>query len=615
MATLDPQLQQLLGPWGFHLDLLGTGSQAPPWPWDGEEPEPAVRPAARPAEAVAQGPVRQLQKKAERRGGGLARGFLNRTGGAAEGRGNSVAETKPQPAAGSSTARKKKPAAGHYWSTPPTRYQFPQERELSVEEWKGVEQFGELEKPTKAGVCRFYRLPGFVPTETVNQVLSHCKQTQAYKMDTDSVDQTPTFEYYPFKDGEWVDRQMQTLLQGTIEDRILPYLRERYNCRFCALADILVRRYIPGERRTHAVHFDGHAFITALLGLTPPEDYEGGIYLQPEAAVSSRTFLYLEPGDLVAHSFDLQHGVHVWKGERYSLIFWVKDSLRSVREHTTPWHDKLAEQDDPDGLYNIAQNYEYGMFGKPLDLPKALELYEKSARAGHHFAQNNLGLLHRKAHEASGGSSGSLQKSFEWLKVAAEGGFAMAQKNLAIAFANGHGVRRDDVRAASWMRKAAEQLEVEAAYMMGELYRQGRGLPADAGEAMKWYERSAEAGFPKAQYTLGMLYLDGTGTKKDMQMAELWMRFAAKQGNQEAKNNLATMHAQRGEVEQAAEIWAELAAAGEVNAQCNLGMCFMRGMGRPRDLHEARRWLAKAADQGHQMALQALMQLSTMADD
>lgn len=33
-------------------------------------------------------------------------------------------------------------------------------------------------------------------------------------------------------------------------------------------------RYIPGERRSHAVHFDGHAYVTAVLGISDPEKYQ-----------------------------------------------------------------------------------------------------------------------------------------------------------------------------------------------------------------------------------------------------------------------------------------------------------------------------------------------------
>mmetsp|Transcript_20229 Transcript_20229/g.47572 ORF Transcript_20229/g.47572 Transcript_20229/m.47572 type:complete len:143 (+) Transcript_20229:3-431(+) len=138
------------------------------------------------------------------------------------------------------------------------------------------------------------------------------------------------------------------------------------------------------------------------------------------------------------------------------------------------------------------------------------------------------------------------------------------------------------------------------------MYRQGRGVRTDFSEAAKWYQRSAEAGFPKAQYTLGMLFLDGTGLQQDLRQAEMWLKFAARQGHAEAKNNVATIHAQRGEVEEASQIWEELAQSGEPNAQCNLGMAFLRGAGREQNPEEANRWLSLAAAQGHQMAAQAL---------
>mmetsp|Transcript_86190 Transcript_86190/g.150358 ORF Transcript_86190/g.150358 Transcript_86190/m.150358 type:complete len:641 (+) Transcript_86190:21-1943(+) len=633
-VVVNLELLDLVAPWDFHFDLLGPGS--PPLPWvDGpdEEDEPTSTSEIPKPDAAgengninASSPVvdrkdRKKEQKLEKKGG-LARGFLTKAAPAkestvAEKSGNTKA-TAAQEATGSSSSKaeskatkKKKLAPGHYWTMPPQRYEFTTQSEIKVEQWRGVEQIGEVQKPTKAGVCRFFRLPALLPARDVDKILSACKQSKAYQTNPDSVDQTPTFEFYPFRDGEWVDMAMKPLLEGVVDHLVLPYIRERYDCRFCAVADILIRRYIPGERRTHAVHFDGHAFVTAVLGLCSPDDYEGGIYLQPEPDVSSRMFLRIDPGDLVVHSFDLQHGVHIWKGARYSLIIWVKDSLQAVRERTTPWYDKFVEAGDADALYNVAQNYEYGTFGRPLDINKAIQLYERSAAAGHHFAQNNLGLIYRRAHEKAGLSNG-LQRSVEWLRAAAEAGFAMGQKNLALAYANGQGVKKDDAQAVVWMRRAAEQLEVEAAYMMGEMYRQGRGVPLDASEAAKWYERSAESGFPKAQYTFGMLFLEGNGRERDIRKAEMWLRFAAKQGHAEAKNNMATMHAQRGEVDQAAEIWADLAKGGEPNAQCNIGMCYMRGAGRKQDFTEARKWLSSAAQQGHSMAVQALVQLGSM---
>ena len=36
-------------------------------------------------------------------------------------------------------------------------------------------------------------------------------------------------------------------------------------------------RYLPDERRAHAAHYDGHAFATAVLGLTEPSEYRGTV--------------------------------------------------------------------------------------------------------------------------------------------------------------------------------------------------------------------------------------------------------------------------------------------------------------------------------------------------
>ena len=70
------------------------------------------------------------------------------------------------------------------------------------------------------------------------------------------------------------------------------------------------------------------------------------------------------------HSFNLQHGVDVFEappkgrigvsfwshpllrlllllpvqGERYSVIFWFKDSEASVKDGSTPWYDTMAAE-------------------------------------------------------------------------------------------------------------------------------------------------------------------------------------------------------------------------------------------------------------------------------
>eukprot|EP00434_Breviolum_minutum_P044797 symbB.v1.2.040055.t1/scaffold6959.1/size14229/1 len=426
-------LEELVKPYQFHFDFLHPDNPTLRLPWETNVPVAKTKPAKTDVK-VKEPPIQTVQTlptatEAPRQG--LARGFLcNRAKSTAKG---------PQSTAKTSSSAKaaKKKASGHYWDTPPHRFEFKEKTEIKVADWSGLEHRGHVQKIGGEGVCNFYCLQQLASPDLAKKILQYLKENPAlFTAEPDSVDKTPTFEFYPFRDGTWRDNKLREMLEDLLENRILSYIRQRFDCRFCAPSDILLRRYIPGERRSHAVHFDGHAYVTAVLGISNPEKYQGGLYIQPGPDVASRTYFGLEPGDLLVHSFDLQHGVHLWKGVRYSVVFWIKDSLQAVREGTTPWYHGLAEKGDPDACYNLAQNYEYGLFGHQQDISKAIELYERSARAGHHFAQNNLALVYRRLHENTTDPAEAeqlLHRSVEWLQTAAKSGFAMAQKNLALA--------------------------------------------------------------------------------------------------------------------------------------------------------------------------------------
>ena len=153
------------------------------------------------------------------------------------------------------------------------------------------------------------KLPGLLARETAKSVLSLLTRSQSYDSEPDSVDHMPSFEFYPMAAGRWTDQALQEKLDQFVRTVMLPYVQQTFACPQCSLADILVRRYVASERRTHQLHFDGHAYVTVVLGLTDPSEFEGGLYIQPGAHASSREFVHLDPGDAFVHSFDLQHGV------------------------------------------------------------------------------------------------------------------------------------------------------------------------------------------------------------------------------------------------------------------------------------------------------------------
>jgi TPR repeat protein len=92
----------------------------------------------------------------------------------------------------------------------------------------------------------------------------------------------------------------------------------------------------------------------------------------------------------------------------------------------------------------------------------------------------------------------------EW-KPFAEGGYADAQFNLGVMYAEGQGVSQDYKTAVKWYRLAAGQGFPDAQYNLGGMYREGKGVPQDDKTAMKWYRLAAEQRFPDAQYNLDVL--------------------------------------------------------------------------------------------------------------
>jgi TPR repeat protein len=124
------------------------------------------------------------------------------------------------------------------------------------------------------------------------------------------------------------------------------------------------------------------------------------------------------------------------------------------------------------------------------------------------------------------------------LQEKAESGDAEAQAGLALRYANGQGVVKNEPKAVEWYRKAAEQGVTAAQYNLGLCYTSGRGMVKDEKEAVKWVRKAAEQGNTDAQNTFGYYYATGRGVIKDEKEAVKWYRLAAEQGNAWAQYNL-----------------------------------------------------------------------------
>ena len=62
------------------------------------------------------------------------------------------------------------------------------------------------------------------------------------------------------------------------------------------------------------------------------------------------------------------------------------------------------------------------------------------------------------------------------LRAAAQEEYAEAQRGLGLLYQDGHGVERNDVKAARWFEKAARQGGAVVQYHLEMLYRSGCGV-------------------------------------------------------------------------------------------------------------------------------------------
>merc|ERR1712113_366675 len=107
---------------------------------------------------------------------------------------------------------------------------------------------------------------------------------------------------------------------------------------------------------------------TAIVSLHNPDEGEfiGGLFAEVHGP-KQELLVPLGLGDVLVHKFDLMHGVRIERGVRYSLIFWMKDCIESVRNFGTPWLDALAEKGDSDAQALVADALEKRYNSKAQD--------------------------------------------------------------------------------------------------------------------------------------------------------------------------------------------------------------------------------------------------------
>ena len=300
---------------------------------------------------------------------------------------------------------------------------------------------------------------------------------------------------------------------------------------------------------------------------------------------------------------------------------------------------QMLEKYDDDGfvLYLLAQVYD-GVIGYdvPINYPKALEYYLLAEKNKQDLPNkdlmtlyNNLGTLYN-AHEDIPTNYVEAQK---YLTKAAEMGLPNAMYGLA----NLHGFKGDKKQAFKWYLKAAENGLIDAYYYVGNAYKRGEGIQQDSQKALKWLELAAEYQMRDAARELAEIYQDGLGNvSQNLEKAQAFYLLAkeagenversvqqlrsrlavrdnfdellerAKEGNLEAQKDLAMAYVRGDEIEQNYEEafkWYKAAAEqGDADAQNSLYNRYAKGEGVEQNSEEAMKWLHRSAEQGYGLA-------------
>jgi uncharacterized protein len=165
----------------------------------------------------------------------------------------------------------------------------------------------------------------------------------------------------------------------------------------------------------------------------------------------------------------------------------------------------------------------------------------------------------------------------------ARAGDPIAQYDIAVLYARGDGLPRDDSEAATWFREAALAGNLAAAFNLGVMYERGLGVTQNMGEAVAWYRRAAAGDFAAAAYNLAIAYAEGSGTPQDWAAAAQWYHRAALLGVVPAMVNFAIAYEKGEGVEASAAhayAWYRAAARrGDVVAAQRAAQLFRRFTG------------------------------------
>lgn len=268
------------------------------------------------------------------------------------------------------------------------------------------------------------------------------------------------------------------------------------------------------------------------------------------------------------------------------------------------WCDKAANAGHA-AAQNLMGTFYLTGRGVPVNQETAEDWFRRSAEKKHPLGCVNYGsMLARR------GMSG-VARAEPYFQSAIDSGDAEALQAAGIFYVEKYRYQGGAAKGIDLLVRAANAGAVDSMLFMARVHQEGLGVPINRAEAMRWYSRAAEAGSLAAARKLAEAYEVGDGVPKSTEDAVRWRNFLEQfsvfgaplssgefKVTQRAGSKVAID-------EQVGEFLAQ-AKSGDVRAQYNLGLAYLKGVGVSKNSEFAKEWLRKAAAVQYAPAMNAL---------
>eukprot|EP00929_Paragymnodinium_shiwhaense_P082949 TRINITY_DN43993_c0_g1_i1.p1 TRINITY_DN43993_c0_g1~~TRINITY_DN43993_c0_g1_i1.p1 ORF type:complete len:515 (+),score=114.52 TRINITY_DN43993_c0_g1_i1:113-1657(+) len=366
--------------------------------------------------------------------------------------------------------------------------------------WQALEARADLQASRDVGPSGrhivTWHVKALIPPEEAAFLLRAARSFD-YHQENDTIAEPPFLVAPVLRHGKKVATDAGAMLgrlRPLVNKRVHPYIRGRFGCHHCVVCSAFFRR----EKGRQVPNFDMEALATVVIPLSQPEDYVGGLFVQPGFNITTRRSVQLASGDALVHSWDLRHGLEVSSGVRTSLVFRLKPSRSSCDLGSAPWYEATTAEDGF-GMHQIGRRHELGI-EEEQNSAVSWAWYQRAAALDHAEASYRLGVM-------------------------AEQGQGAPPAGMA-----------DETAGADFFQhyqKAAEKWHPDAMYKLSRCLSEGRGTAKDTENGFAWLLRAAEQGSEAAQMEAARSYLGA-----DRDEAARWLARAAKQGNEEAQQIL-----------------------------------------------------------------------------